>query len=508
MRIKNKSWLVGALLFFWTPMISSRVYASDFMDSRITFTFSDDNVLQGPQNTNPASPSIPNFIGSQNNTQFYDNYDTRFTGFETMTHLSLFKKMPSFSKRMDTEAGLVVRAMVMGDATVSFADSGSFIRLIFPLGEDKAKRQVNLVAFPVSSDRFRAGYSYGVSWGGSSIFAGPGIVPGLKLTLIQPKWYSFLGAKTAVRQRNQKDGTREMDTVWGVLGGAGVDVTPHFTLEANGGFFDRGTIDKREVRTQSLYGFGATAQAALQYGLPIGTSIDFQLYRNDQDIQTKFFMPEVYDNKLSWVLKSEFTLLGQNLQNVEKPTATKIQMATAGDINFSAKYRLWRFHADFVYRSLAFILFNVPSNPSYSDFPKGTRAEPEFFFAAGFDYFFQKYHLTPAFKIGIQRPAYYRGASNLGNNAPSVISGVQTFVFRDSINVDILDPNHQVVPIFATTGTLKWDISEIVSAIAQVLVRYDRNRTTYKQDPDGVNVVRSYLPPWSLGFNLMLQARF
>ena len=496
-----------AVLCMLVPSVAA---ASDFMDTRITFGFSDDNIFQGPTTTNPSSPSIPNFTPSQSNTQFYDNYETRYTGFETLSHLSIYKKMPSFFAGVDTEAALVIRALVLGDSTILLGDDGSYLRLAIPLGDNKEVNQLSLVAYPVSSDRFRLGYSYALSWGGNPIFGGTGLVPGIKLNLIKPNWYAYLGAKATLRQINESDGTKEQDTVFGLLGGAGVDLAPTLTAEVNGGVFNRGTLDVQQtnVASQALYGYGGSVQLAYHKGLPIGSSIDLLLYRNDPDMPTRFFLPETYDDQVSIVLKSEFTVMGQNLQNVAAPTTTKSQVATAGDINFALKYKKWRMTVDLVYRSLSFILFNVPSNPPYVDFPPGTQNAPEFFGAVGADYFIARAHLTPGLKIGLQRPAYYKGASAPQNNPDPTLQGVQTFVFRDSVNVDILDPNYSVQPILAMTASLKWDLSEIMSAGLSVLARYDTNKTTYKQDPDGINVRRTFLPPWSLGFNLIMQARF
>lgn len=509
MRWLNSARFVAVLALGVAP---AAAWAGDFMDTRITFGVSDDNLLQGPQTTNPASPSIPNFLPSGNNVQFFDNYDTRFTGFETLSHLAVYKRMPSFFKNMDTEASLVLRALVLGDASVLWGDAGSYLRLAIPLGDNKERSNISIVAFPVSADRFRLGYSFAISWGGNPIFPGQGLVPGFKVTITQPMWYAYVGAKSGVRQQNQSDGSRETDTVWGLLGGAGVDFTPTLTLEANGGLFRRGTIDKREVQTEPWMGYGASTQLSYHLGLPIGSSIDFQLYRNDPDMAQRFFLPEIYDDQLSVVVKTEFSLLGQNLQHPEKPTATRNQWATTGDLNFAVKYKKWRFHADLVYRSLAFILYNVPSNPAYVDFPKGTNTQPEFFGAVGIDYFIDSLHLTPGVKLGIQRPAFYRGAANAGNNPSSSLLGTQTFVFRDSVNVDILDANVDVQPIFAMTASAKWDFSEIMSCAGQVLIRHDTNRTTIAQDPNGIvatqSAGRKFLPPLSIGFNLILQARF
>ncbi|MCC6806744.1 MAG: hypothetical protein IT381_04930 [Deltaproteobacteria bacterium] len=483
--------------------------AGDFMDTRISFTVSDDNVLQGPRNTNPSSPTFPSFLGSANNVQFYDNYDTKFSGFETMSNLAIFKRMPSFFKNIDTEAGLVLNALVRDDSTVQLGDAGSFLRIVFPLGGNKERNNINFVAFPVSSDRFRGGYSYAISWGGSPIFPGRGPVPGFKLTLVQPKWYLYVGAKTTLRPRKQPDGTTEVDTVGGGLLGFGVDFTESFTIEGNAGIFDRGQIDKREVEREKLVGFGSSLQIAYHRGVPIGTSIDFQLYRNDPDMPMKFFTPEIYDDGFSVLVKAEFSLLGQTLQNINAPQSTKLQLAHAGDLNFAAKYRHVRFFLDAVYRSLSFIMYNSPGYPSYDDFPYGADAEPELFLAAGFDYFIAAAHLTPGLKFGVQRPAFYRGPIAAGANPPQSLAGPQTVIIRDpGAPPDILDAGLDVEPVLAMTASAKWDISEMMSAAAQILVRYDTNKSTLSPDPNGINVTRTLLPPWSLGFNILLQSRF
>lgn len=500
-----KTRLLCALLLSATPSVAT---ANEFMDTRISFTVSDDNILQGPTTTNPSSPTFPTFIGQRNNVQFYDNYDTRFTGFETMTNLAIFKKMPSFFKNIDTEAGLVLNAILRDDSTVQLGDAGSFLRIVMPIGDNKERSNLNFVAFPVNSDRFRGGYSFAISWGGNPVFPGTGPTPAFKVTLVQPNWYLYAGAKTSLRQRQQIDGTLEVDAVGGGLFGAGVDITDTLTFEVNGGFFDRGNNLKQQVQLQKLLGYGATAQIAYHRGLPIGTSVDFQLYRNDPDAPLKFFLPEIYDEGLSILVKAEFTVLGQNLQDISRPQSTKNQTAMAGDINFSAKYGRTRFFLDAVYRSLAFITYNTPGYPSYTDYPPNSEANPEFFVSGGFDYFIASAHLTPGIKLGVQRPAHFRGLPDAGNNPSQTLAGPATIIIRDAnLTPDVLDGGLAVEPVLAATFSAKWDLSEIMSLAGQVLLRYDTNRTKYVQDPNGVNT-RELLPPWGVGFNLLLQSRF
>src|SRR6476659_8041694 len=67
--------------------------ASDFVDTRLVFNITNENLLVKPGETNPSVPGIrigaPNALG----ILFFDNYDTRFTGYENLTHLTLYKRM-------------------------------------------------------------------------------------------------------------------------------------------------------------------------------------------------------------------------------------------------------------------------------------------------------------------------------------------------------------------------------------------------------------------------------
>ena len=102
----------------------------------------------------------------------------------------------------------------------------------------------------------RLGYSYRISWGGSPIFfkfnpdlpvgAAPFVTntnpaPGAKLQLSGERYYAYVGFKTSMLL-NRNPQVNEQVAVYGALAGAGVDIVPqHLRLEANGGYFDRGT---------------------------------------------------------------------------------------------------------------------------------------------------------------------------------------------------------------------------------------------------------------------------
>jgi hypothetical protein len=371
---------------------------------------------------------------------------------------------------------------VLGDGGIAFGDDGSFLRLIYGLGENREHSNLTFAAFPVSSDRIRGGFSYAISWAGNAMFANNGLVPGCKLQLTQPRWYAYATGKATYVA------TPRIAAAGGGLFGAGVDVTETFAIEANGGIFSRGY----STRSPSLHtaAYGGTLQLAYHRGLPIGTSIDLQLYRNDPDQQVRFFAPEIYDDQWSVVVKSEATLLEQTVTTpAGQPVA---QPAVAADLNFAAKYRKLRLGLNLVYQSAAFILFNVPSNPAGAAFPAGADAQPQAFFDVGFDYFFARAHLTPGLRAGVERPAFARGPGLVDPVTGRVTTAGEVMVFRGAYAADTL--TRTVAPIYAATASCRWDASELISAIAAVLLRYD---------PD-----RAAAQPFSVGFNLMLQARF
>lgn len=485
--------------------------AGDFLDTRVSFTVADDNVAKGPEETVTGSPSIPNFQPDSDNRLFFDNFQRRDQGFENLSHLTLYTHEPGFFAGLDTEAALVLRATVLETGNVVLRDDGSYIRLV----GDAGRGDWALTAFPVDADRFQLGYSYDIAWGGSGIFRNAQAAPGIRLRYENPLGYAFLGAKTAVGQVDKADGTKELDTVYGVLAGGGINVLDELRIEGNGGYFYRGTIPKQELRlpvggqfrTARWEALGASAQVAYNVGMPIGTPIDFRLYRNDPlGRQQQFFRAREYQPGTAVQLSSEVSVLGQTLQDPEKPRSTKIQPAIAADITARMKIDRVRLQALVVFRTLSFILFNVPSNPSFVDFPAGAGTNPETFVAAGIDYFFENLHLTPGFIAGLQMPAYQTGTAQAGNNPPDSL-GQQTFVFRTPSDVDILAPGEPVRPIFSSKFTTKWDLSESIAAVGELQASYDANRRRFAQDSEGI-IVRQREDPVIIGFALLLQARF
>ncbi len=503
--------------------------AGDFMDTRITFGISDDNLLLGPGQSNPSSPST-SFIPGQRNTLFFDNYNTRFSGFETLSHVVLYKKMPSFFKGLVTEAALVVRMRYLADAedkVFQLGDSGSYIRLTYNFTDsNELRRQIQFIAFPLSSDRFRMGNSFSISWGGDGTFGRRNVtspVPGFKLQFMydankDARFFMYTGVKTAFLQKLIAEGQIEEETAYGVLGGLGFRYAG-FQIEAGAAFFDKGTFAQSEIRGEPVFFYGFTGQMSYSYGMPVGVSIDFQLYRNDPNQQMRFFRPEKYTpGVFSFSVASEFSYVVNELQNADQLNAIVPTPGIATDLNFRMKYGYFRMHADFVFRDLGFILNEVPGFVPFQSFSSKQSTTPEFFAAIGFDYYFKKPHLTLGLKGGVQIPATFRGdlpAETTGNIVLGSLQGEQLVVIRgegDFILLPTVDKNGQKVealPVISFKVNMKWQLSEFMAVVGEFLVSVDQNQTRLtRSTEDGTVAVREFIDPLKLGFNLVLQARF
>ena len=97
--------------------------ASGFMDTRLAFTITNENILAKPGETIPSVPGwrfgTPNSLG----VLFFDNYDTRFSGFETLSHATMYR---SYSKgHLQAEGAFVLRINELSETNISLSDAGT-----------------------------------------------------------------------------------------------------------------------------------------------------------------------------------------------------------------------------------------------------------------------------------------------------------------------------------------------------------------------------------------------
>lgn len=540
-RILIATCMLGSLL------AAGAAQAGDYVDTRLNFTLTDENLLVKPGETNPSVPGVrigqPNSLG----ILFFDNYDTRYTGYENLTHLVIYKKMGT--GRFTAEGAYVLRLLQFTDVNLSSIDDGSYIRLTywFDRNHEAGGKKMNLAltAFPLNADRMRLGYSYRISWGGSPIFfkfnpdlpigssafiTNTNPAPGAKLQLSDERWYAYVGFKTSLLL-NRNPSVNEQVAVYGALAGAGADVVPrHLRIEANGGYFDRGTNPLFFGTTVGPMGltftdypvrtYGGTLQVSVYSGIAPHQSADFALYRNDPMVTaTRYFArPELLPG-FNWLAAAEFTALGTTLQDIDRPDSTKTQLAYAGDVNLRAQVGHVRLRADFETRSLSYILVNQPSLVPYQDFPAGAQINPELFGVVGFDYFFDRIGLTTGLSAGIERPATFTppaGSTLSGpimGNTGGTLTTAATIVVRNEGDLSILPEKDnqgrplREVPIFAAKAEVRQDFLEWFACILQVYYQNDGNQTHLVKAYDGT-FLRQFNHPNQLGFNLTLQARY
>jgi hypothetical protein len=523
--------------FFFVPLVLalwllplSLALAGDFIDTRITFAISDDNLLAGPGETNPSSPST-SFTPGERSNLFFDNYNTKDSGFESLSHIVLYKKLPSFFKNLTTAASLVVRMDYhLEKKEFRLRDSGSYLILDYDLDSSKhTRRHIEITAFPLSSDRFRLGYSYDISWGGDSTFPRRYLkspVPGIKLKfgydfLQKMGMFFFLGAKTALLQQYVTGDVIEEETAYGFLGGLGF-YAGGFRFEAGGAFFSKGTFFNPAVKREPVYFYGASGQISYSKGLPVGVSIDFKLYKNDPDMPAKFFKEEKYTpGKFSFAVAVEGSYVANLLEDPDTLSGIVPAPGIASDINFRMKYGYFRLHADIVFRDLGFILRDVPGFVPFQAFSKEQAVSPEFFAALGADYYIAPAHLTIGLKGGIQIPATFRGnlpSEIVGNEPPASLQGEQIVVVRDEGDFIIVPTKDRegreitILPVFSVKLNLKWQLSSFMAIIGELLFSVDQNQTRlFKDQVEGTiepNYYRGFQNPFLFGFNIMMQARF
>ncbi len=495
---------IGAL----AALVATQAVAGDFIDTRIAFAVADDNVLANAGESTISSPPVGIGAGQQN-TQFYDNFNTRFSGFESLSHLTLYKKSPSFFEGFEAEAAMSVRFLELTTGTLKIADNSSYVKLNYRPPGWGPKEEVSFTGFPVSSDRFRMGYAWRISWGGDSIFTYQQLAsPGAKLQLTRDRFYVFAGAKTGLLLNPL---IKEVDRAYAVLGGGGVELLPgEMRVEVNGAWFQRGLVPNLAglgIRAP-VSGMGGSAQVTYWRGDSIQPSVDMRLYKNDPDLPARLFSPEKYPGGLSFQVALEGSFLGQTLEDPDTFARTKIQTASAAALQVRVKYDYWRFGLLGLYRTLSFIQFDVPGLVPFSDFSAGIGLSPEMFFALSADRYLPRLHLTPGLIVGLQNPASAKSPSPFGGNNPGAnLQGQRTTVVRDVNTFNVLPGGTSVIPIFSVKGTAKLDISENLAGVGEVFYNRDPNRVTFRDSAAGV-ALPVFENEHQIGFNLVLQAKF
>lgn len=503
-----------ALMALWlAPRLAQ---AWDFMDTRVTWTFGDDDLLARSGEVFPDSP-LPGIGDRDGYELFFDNLDSRYSGREHLTHLVMYKRMPSLlSERLTIEAALVmlfnIQALYGDSADVDdvLEDDGSYIRLFYAWNATRPTDGLEVVFFPIDTNRFRIGYLYDLSFGGGNIFTSnaSSLTPGLKLQVRVGNFYYFIGLKTAVIRQEVEVETGEgeesehsiqfvSETNYGGLTGLGIDALPWLRIDISGGFFETGTFPLPGLRSVGVYTYGGAARAVFHQGIPVGMSADFRLYRNDPDAQASVGRGEEYvPGQFSWYLSIEGGVIGQHLSDREVFAGTREQVGYAAALQFRFKYGYLRGHLTGFVRNAAYMLHNTPSLvPFVAIAGEGVRVTPQAFGALGVDYHFAAAHLTIGGMLGVEMPPFYE--------AETAQFG---WVLDENGYRDPLPEGDQPFPVVAARLSAEWDLAEFMSLVAALQYVRDANQTRREQTAYGERLV--YQRENQLGFLITAQARF
>ncbi len=499
---------------------------SNFMDTRLAWTFGDDDFLHPTGQLIPLSPTFS--IGDRTQYRlFFDSLNSYYAGRENLTHLVMYKKMPGFIPRLTTEASVVLRfdltALAANNNNINQAlyDAGSYIRIFYQTGSS-AREGLSATFFPLDTDRFRLGYLYDISWGGTnaninqSIFPGiQGSAPGLKLQYDAGRFYSFLGFKTAMIVQpeqilnpggtNQIQVTNVAETNYGLLGGAGLDALKNLRFDVGAGYFQQGRQNIDDVRGDPVYTYGVSGRVVVHQDMPVPQSVDFLLYKNDPNAPMVMFAPQQYRaDEVAWSVSAEVDALGQHLKNFDVSGQMTDQAAYAAALQGVARIGYWRLSATGIARDLNYVVRNVPGFIPFETMPKDAKTDPEIFGALSADYYIPSLRLTPGLGGGIQLPSTFRSEFTDGG-----VPASRTVIVRSQGNESILPYDADRTPIYQARLSLRWNISDILAAVGWIQYIRDNNGTLIVQDPtEGTASLRVFQSPNQLGAAISVQARY
>lgn len=482
--------------------------AGDFIDVWVSSAFEDDNVRAGPEEYSPSA----NFVMRGNQT-FFDNYEARYPGDITQSHLVLYRRDEGHWDGWFTEAALVVQMTPFldpddTDPGVDLEDDGSFVR-VFRNFDEAGEHNISLTGYAVDASRFRLGYSYDLAYGGREIMAREvGAMPGARLQWENNGSYIYTGAKTAISSRTEVEweGDRNAAYYAGMVGG-GLALGDLVRLEAGFGMFQQGQLENVPDASSPLYGDIITARGIsgqLSFRtteeLKFIQSAELRLYRNSPE-----FVPDSYIfhrqlDGFGLLVQAELNRLDHNLLDPDPPAGeerTVLEAAMAGDIQTVLVYNSTEVGLDLVYKDLPYILFNIPGLTSGVAIPEDMVTTPQLYLRASATQYFPEAHFATGLGLGLMQPATYETTAG-------------TYVQYNERDKEGVPTGAEAENILSLVWSNQLDLSKSMVAVAQLLYTRDPNLSEVVSDSEGgtTRVARPEEVQNAVGFNLILRARF
>lgn len=433
-------------------------------------------------------------------TLFFESSDVDRGAWSDALHLGL-------SGQRELAPGVTVQAelsLLVADAVppgstaathdLALADNSSFLRLHWLPSTWSAGEGFSLTIQPLHADRLYLGYEFPlVEPLAFNVSGAP--TQGAELRLDRASGYARLALKTNMLF-NYVDG--ESHRAYTVIAGGGIDVASALRLEAEGTHADLG------VNPEPGSGYGKTAEAwglaarvMFHRGLPIGPPSDFARYRGDPAVWENLLRPDMYDGALSLAVSGELLFLSERGLTARGDNGTMVEPALGFAGEARVKWRRLRGSLRGQYRQLSLIEADVPGFPPFFAIEASLEPAPEIRTWAAVDYSFEALHLTPGVVASVWSPATLKMGS-AGVDRVAVVNGPTVF--------EIQPAGDTAGAMSSLAATCRWDV-ERFTALAEVFLSHDPNRTTFKDDVLGPSEP-IYTRSLAFGFDLLLQARF
>jgi hypothetical protein len=488
-------------------LLFASAFAGDFMDVWVTTALQDANLRAGPE---AGSPRL-NFV-TRGTSTFFETYETRFTDDVSQSYLVLYRKDEGFHPNVFTEAAMVLRFEPYVDPNdsspnVRTRDDGSYVRVGWRVGGDE-NHTISFTGYAMDANRFRLGYSYDLTWGGRDIFAfDPRAAPGVRLQWQKDSAYVFAGAKTALG--DYTDPTTFVnyeEAYWGALVGGGTEITKYAKVEVGAGSFQQGQLLNVKDVTSPLYAapinaIGACAQVSFRTSedLKWASSNELKLYRNAPEFVRDSYISHRETAGVGVIVQAEGNYLAHNLLDFDNPGNSIVETAFAGDVQTVVGFGTTEIGADFVYKDLQYVLFNVPGLTSGYSMPESYDVTPQVYGRLRASHHFPKPRLTPQIGVGLMQPATYGDPEN------------GYFVVRDETDRSHVPSGQAPAALLSGVAGLQWDISKSMVVVGEVLYTVDNNVSDFvASEEGGAGTYAPALDTWrnQIGMNLMVRARF
>lgn len=487
---------------------SGNAAAGDFIDTQVTFKFSDINVRENDYRTPTAGFSYTD------DPLFNEGLNTEKTGRESEAHLVLYRKVAGFLPRLETEVALVAEYAILSDEVGNTAsrpaEDGSYLKVAYNIAEE-TKTSVAVTAFPFDSERFLLGYTYDLTWGGEATWPKSKInkvnpVPGVKIDFTLGDLYLFAGVKSRPLQVVYER-ENNIETQYGGLFGGGYDYEEMARLDLCGGVFTKGTNRKDGVLGEKMYQNGVSGRFTFRQGYPLSESVDLRLYANEPQTELRPLMPAItYPGGFTYLFGAEFSYTAQNLQNPDNREASKFLTGLATDVSARLKFEKARLNFDFIRRDLGFLLQSVPGFEPFVALSEKAKIKPEYMLSLGADYGVEENFMAGVL-FGFKTPATYQGDPSV----PIVVAvkdreDFSAFTSGFTKNKVILPEGESARNIFAAKLIGIYKLSSLLTGRAEVFYLHDPNDT--RIDENGVRVFRTGKYTERIGFALIMQAGF